>query len=49
MHEVPFSMLPAAQLEALLGAILARMLVFGSDEFECKIIGEYEKLNIVGL
>ena len=35
MYELPFNMLSAAQLEALLGAVLARMLVIKSDEFEC--------------
>ena len=49
MYELPVNMLPAAQLEALLGAVLARMLVFGSDEFECKNIGEYESLPIIGV
>ncbi len=49
MTELPSNMLPAAQVEALLGAVLARMLAGFSDEFQCKIIGEYEGLSIAGL
>lgn len=49
MRELPVNMLPVAQLEALLGAILARMVVFGSDEFVCKQIGEYETLSVLGI
>lgn len=49
MYELPINMLPASQLEALTGAILANMLAIGSSEFECKIIGEYEGLDILGL
>lgn len=49
LYELPGNMMPAAQLEALLGAILARMLVIDNPEFKCKIIGEFEELKIVGL
>lgn len=49
MYELPVNMLPASQLEALLGAILAHMLVFGSNKFQCKQIGEFEGLPIIGL
>lgn len=49
MYELPVNMLPAAQLEALTGAILANMIALGSNEFECKKIGEYEDLTVVGL
>ena len=49
MHELPVNMLPAAQLEALLGAVLARMLVIDSDNFKCKNIGEFEGLPVVGI
>ena len=49
MRELPVNMLPVAQLEAILGAILAQMVTFGSDEFDCKVIGEFEGLNTIGI
>ena len=49
MRELPVNMLPVAQLEAILGAVLAKMVVFPDSEFECKIIGEFENLPVVGL
>lgn len=49
MRELPVNMLPVAQLEAILGAVLARMVVFPDSEFECKIIGEFENLPVVGI
>ena len=49
MRELPVNMLPVAQLEAILGAILAQMITFGNDEFDCKIIGEFEELPILGI
>ncbi len=48
MHELPLNMLPAAQLEALSGAVLAQKLACSPEE-NCKIIGEYEDLYIIGL
>jgi len=49
MRELPVNMLPVAQLEAILGAILAHKLAFNDKEFECKQIGIYEKLPIIGI
>ncbi len=49
MRDLPVNMLPVAQLEAVLGAVLARMTVIPNKEFECKIIGEYEKLPVIGI
>ena len=49
MRELPVNMLPVAQLEAILGAVLANMLTFGSNDFECKILGEFEGLNVIGI
>lgn len=49
MRELPVNMLPVAQLEAILGAFLARNIAVGSEEFEYKQIGEYEDLQIIGV
>ena len=49
MRELPVNMLPVAQLEAILGAILAQMIVVGSNDFECRIIGEYETMPVLGV
>ncbi len=49
MRELPVNMLPVAQLEAILGAVLAKMIVFPDEEFEPKIIGEYARLPVLGL
>ncbi len=49
MRELPVNMLPVAQLEAILGAVLANMLTFGSNDFECKILGEFEGLKVIGI
>ena len=49
MRELPVNMLPVAQLEAILGAVLAQMATVGSKDFECKVIGEFEGLKIIGI
>ncbi len=49
MRELPVNMLPVAQLEAILGAILANMSVLGNSDFECKIIGEFDGLKTIGI
>ena len=49
MHELPQNMLPAAQLEALMGAILAKMFASENDVSLCKQIGFYGDLPIVGV
>ena len=49
MRELPVNMLPVAQLEAILGAVLAQMTAMGSKDFECKVIGEFEGLKTIGI
>ena len=49
MHELPVNMLPVAQLEAILGAILAQMICTDNKEFEYKQIGEFEELPVLGI
>lgn len=49
MRDLPVNMLPVAQLEAILGALLAKFSVSDNSEFECKQIGEYENLPIIGI
>ncbi len=48
MRDLPVNMLPVAQLEAILGAILAQMTVVKSD-FECKILGNFEGIETIGI
>lgn len=48
MRELPVNMLPVAQLEAILGAFLARNIAL-DENFEYKQIGEYEKLPVIGV
>ena len=49
MRELPANMLPVAQLEAILGAILAQIIAIGHKDFEPKIIGQYAHLPVIGL
>ncbi len=49
MRELPVNMLPVAQLEAILGAILAKMAVKENEEFKCIKIGDYENLPVIGI
>jgi hypothetical protein len=49
MRELPINMLPVAQLEALLGAILGQMIVTNNPDFEYKKIGNYENIDILGI
>lgn len=49
MRELPVNMLPVAQLEALLGAVLAQMMTTNNTDFQCKRIGEYEGLSVIGV
>lgn len=49
MHELPVNMLPVAQLEAILGAFLARNIAVNSPEFQYKQIGTYENLPVIGV
>lgn len=48
MHDLPVNMMPVAQLEAILGAILAQMTVVKND-FECKKLGDFEGMEIIGI
>ena len=47
MYELPVNMMPAAQIEALMGALLANMMTLEKDI--CKIIGEFEGLPVIGI
>ncbi|MBQ8887205.1 MAG: hypothetical protein IJY61_05835 [Candidatus Gastranaerophilales bacterium] len=49
MRELPVNMLPVAQLEAILGALLGQMIVTENKNFEYKQIGTYENLPIIGV
>lgn len=49
MRELPVNMLPVAQLEALLGAILAQMIATKNADYEYKQIGTYEDLAVLGI
>ena len=49
MRELPVNMLPVAQLEALLGAILAQMIATKNANYEYKQIGTYEDLAVLGI
>ena len=49
MRELPVNMLPVAQLEARLGALLGQMRVTENKNFEYKQIGTYENLPIIGV
>ena len=49
MRELPVNMLPVAQLEAILGALLGQMIVTENKDFEYKQIGTYENLPIIGV
>ena len=49
MRELPVNMLPVAQLEAILGAMLANMTIINNIEFDCKVIGEFENLKVIGI
>lgn len=49
MRELPVNMLPVAQLEAILGAFLARNIAINSPEFQYKQIGTYEDLPVLGV
>ena len=49
MRELPVNMLPVAQLEAILGALLGQMIVTENPNFEYKQIGIYENLPIIGV
>ena len=49
MRELPVNMLPVAQLEAILGAVLAQMICTNNKEFKYKQIGEFENLPVFGI
>lgn len=49
MHDLPVNMLPVAQLEAILGAILAQMTAVDNSEYKCKEIGEFCGIKIIGI
>lgn len=49
MRELPVNMLPVAQLEAILGAFLAKIAAFGHNDFKCKQIGNFEDLPVLGI
>ena len=49
LRELPVNMLPVAQLEALLGALLAQMITTNNSDFEYKKIGTYEDLPVLGI
>ncbi|MCD7879760.1 MAG: hypothetical protein LUG16_07505 [Candidatus Gastranaerophilales bacterium] len=48
MRDLPVNMLPVAQLEAILGAFLARQTAM-NPEFNTKIIGEFDSLPVLGV
>lgn len=49
MRELPVNMLPVAQLEAILGALLAQMIATNNPNFEYKQIGTYEDIKVIGI
>ncbi len=49
MRELPVNMLPVAQLEAILGAILMQMICTNNKDFEYKQIGEFDDIPIIGI
>lgn len=48
MRELPVNMLPVAQLEAIAGALFAKEQVTGELGLDCKILGEFENLPVIG-
>lgn len=49
MRELPVNMLPVAQLEAILGAVLAHIIATDNPDFKHKQIGTYENLSVLGI
>ena len=49
LRELPVNMLPVAQLEAVLGALLAQMIATNNMSYEYKKIGTYEGLPVLGI
>ncbi len=49
LRELPVNMLPVAQLEAILGALLAKMVTFGSNDFKCSSLGKFDDLPVLGV
>lgn len=49
MRELPVNMLPVAQLEAILGAILALKITENDISFKCREIGSFENLPTIGV
>ena len=49
LREWPVNMLPVAQLEAILGALLGQMIATKVTDFDYKKLGSYENLEILGI
>ena len=49
MRELPVNMLPIAQLEAILGAILAQKIAISDNLFKYKKLGSFDNLEILGI
>ena len=49
LRELPVNMLPVAQLEAILGALLGQMIATKNADFDYKKLGLYENLEILGI
>lgn len=48
LKELPSNMLPAAQLEAILGAILAYTIINGQENVDYKVLYKYEDMDVIG-
>lgn len=48
MRELPANMLPVAQLEAILGAYLARCLVIDDEEYQYKKLFDFNNIEVIG-
>lgn len=49
LEDIPSNMLPASQIEAILGALLAYKVYIGKQDEDYKILYEYKKLPVVNL
>ena len=49
IYDLPANMIPAAQLEAILGAYLGYIMSTTGNEYEHKVKSEYQGLSVVGI